>query len=111
MPTIEIEYEDFVQLLGLELERNVEKIDEVLSFVKGEVKKFDEKEGVLTIEIKDTNRPDLWNVEGLARALRGFLGLEKGMKPYAVETPASRYTWTRVYAKFVPTSRALLCVT
>lgn len=84
MPTIEIEYEDFVQLLGLELERNVEKIDEVLSFVKGEVKKFDEKEGVLTIEIKDTNRPDLWNVEGLARALRGFLGLEKGMKPYAV---------------------------
>ena len=84
MPTIEMEYDDFVQLLGVELGRNVEKIDEVLAFVKGEVKAFDEKEGVLTIEIKDTNRPDLWNVEGLARTLRGFLGLEKGLKEYAV---------------------------
>ena len=82
MPTIEIEYEDFVQLLGVELERNLEKIDDVLAFVKGEVKAFDEDKDILTIEIKDTNRPDLWNVEGLARTLRGFLGLEGGIKNY-----------------------------
>jgi len=28
------------------------------------------------------NRPDLYSVEGVARALRGFLGIEKGIKTY-----------------------------
>ncbi len=84
MPTIEIEYEDFERLLDVKLEKDMEKLDEILAFVKGEVKAFNEKEGILTVEIKDTNRPDLWNVEGLARTLRGFLGLEKGLKKYNV---------------------------
>ncbi|WP_456329553.1 phenylalanine--tRNA ligase subunit beta [Archaeoglobus sp.] len=30
------------------------------------------------------NRPDLYSVEGVARALRGFLGIEKGLKSYSV---------------------------
>ncbi|RLI78043.1 phenylalanine--tRNA ligase subunit beta [Archaeoglobales archaeon] len=29
------------------------------------------------------NRPDLYSIEGVARALRGFLGLEKGLKKYS----------------------------
>ncbi|MDI3496637.1 phenylalanine--tRNA ligase subunit beta [Archaeoglobus sp.] len=29
------------------------------------------------------NRPDLYSVEGVARALRGFLGIEKGLKSYS----------------------------
>ncbi len=29
------------------------------------------------------NRPDLYSVEGVARALRGFLGIEKGLKEYS----------------------------
>jgi phenylalanyl-tRNA synthetase beta chain len=65
----------------------VENINDVLAFVKGEVKLFDEKEGVMSVEIKDTNRPDVWSVEGLARALRGFLGLEEGLKQYMVCKP------------------------
>ncbi len=31
------------------------------------------------------NRPDLYSVEGVARALRGFLGIEKGLKKYSVK--------------------------
>jgi phenylalanyl-tRNA synthetase beta chain len=31
------------------------------------------------------NRPDLYSVEGVARALRGFLGIEKGLKTYKAE--------------------------
>ncbi len=31
------------------------------------------------------NRPDLYSVEGVARALRGFLGIEKGLKEYRAE--------------------------
>jgi len=70
-------------LLGLDLARDVEALDNILSYVKGEVKLFRDDE--LHIELQDTNRPDLWCVEGLARALRGFLGLEKGLKSYVVE--------------------------
>jgi phenylalanyl-tRNA synthetase beta chain len=87
MPTIDIDYAEFEKLLGLELHRNTEKIGEVLEFVKGEVRLFDEKSDVLSVEIKDTGRPDVWNVEGLARALRGFLGLESDLREYKVGKP------------------------
>lgn len=84
MPTIDVNYAEFIELLGIELPETTE-IDDILTFVKGEVKFFDKKEGVMNIEIKDTNRPDLWNIEGLTRTLRGFLCIEKGMRRYAVK--------------------------
>ena len=34
--------------------------------------------------MKDTNRPDLWSVEGLSRALQGYLKHAKGIKQYSV---------------------------
>ena len=84
MPTIDIDYEGFEKMLGIHFDRDVEKINDVLAFVKGEVKLLDEKEGTMSVEIKDTNRPDTWNVEGLARALRGFLGIETGLRRYTI---------------------------
>jgi phenylalanyl-tRNA synthetase beta chain len=87
MPTIDIDYAEFEKLLGLELHRDLEKVSEVLEFVKGEVKLWDEKADVMSVEIKDTSRPDVWNIEGLARTLRGFLGLETGLKEYRVGKP------------------------
>jgi phenylalanyl-tRNA synthetase beta chain len=84
MPTIDVDYDEFEKMLGIKLQRDIEKINEVLAFVKGEVKLFDEKEGTMNVEIKDTNRPDVWNIEGLVRALRGFLGLEEGLREYTV---------------------------
>jgi phenylalanyl-tRNA synthetase beta chain len=84
MPTIDVDYADFERMLGIELHRDMEKLNKILAYVKGEVKLFEEKEGLMSIEIKDTNRPDIWNIEGLARALRGFIGIEKGLRPYAV---------------------------
>jgi phenylalanyl-tRNA synthetase beta chain len=87
MPTIDIEYAEFEKLLGLEMRRDVEKVNETLEFVKGEVKLWDEKADVMSVEIKDTSRPDVWNVEGLTRALRGFLGLETGLRDYRVGKP------------------------
>jgi phenylalanyl-tRNA synthetase beta chain len=70
-------------MLGIQLHKDMEKLNEILAFVKGEVKLFDEKEGLMSVEIKDTNRPDLWNIEGMARALQGFLGIDTGLKRYA----------------------------
>ncbi|MFQ6095035.1 MAG: phenylalanine--tRNA ligase subunit beta [Candidatus Bathyarchaeia archaeon] len=83
MPTIEIDYEDFRSLLGIDLPRDREKLDDIFSYVKGEVKLLEDNE--LHIELQDTNRPDLWCVEGLARTLKGFLNIEKGLKNYKVE--------------------------
>ena len=84
MPTIDVEYAELERLLALKLEGDMAKLDEILAFIKGEVKLYDEKEGIVSIEMKDTNRPDLWSVEGLSRALRGYLNMEKGLKEYAV---------------------------
>jgi len=82
MPTIEVERRDFESLLGLELPGDMEELDDMLAYVKGEVKHLDEQE--IHIEVKDSNRADLWSVEGLARALRGFLSLEKGLRDYVI---------------------------
>jgi phenylalanyl-tRNA synthetase beta chain len=82
MPTIDVDCAELERLLGVDLRGDMEKLDEILSLVKSEVKLYNEQEGVVSIEIKDTNRPDLWSAEGLARALRGFLNLEKGLKQY-----------------------------
>jgi phenylalanyl-tRNA synthetase beta chain len=53
-----------------------------LASVKGEVERWEGDE--MSIEIKDGNRPDLWSVEGIARELRGVLGIEEGLIPYDV---------------------------
>ena len=82
MPTIDIEFQELQRLLNLNLNGDMERLDQILANIKGEVKQFDEREGVVSIEMKDTNRPDLWGVEGLTRALRCYLGQEKGLKQY-----------------------------
>jgi phenylalanyl-tRNA synthetase beta chain len=79
MPTIDVDYAEFERLLGVKLQGDMENLDDILAFVKSEVKLFDKQAGVVSIEIKDTNRADLWSAEGLARALRGFLNVAKGL--------------------------------
>jgi phenylalanyl-tRNA synthetase beta chain len=94
MPTIDVDYEELMRLLRKSskydgghpvqmTKKEQNELDAILALVKSEVKLYDGQEGVLSIEIKDTNRPDLWGVEGLARALCGFLNLEKGSRSYA----------------------------
>lgn len=86
MPTIDVENAELERLLNLNVHDSA-KLDDVLALVKGEVKLIDEKEGIMSIEMKDTNRPDLWSVEGLARGLQGFLGKKKGLQEYSVGKP------------------------
>ncbi len=82
MPTIEVEHGDLESLLGLELPKDLEELNEILAYVKGEANLAEGKE--LHIELKDSNRADLWSAEGIARALRGYLNLEKGLAEYAI---------------------------
>jgi phenylalanyl-tRNA synthetase beta chain len=83
MPTIDVEYQELEHLLSLKLDGDMAKLNDILALIKGEVKLYNEHEGIVSIEMKDTNRPDLWSVEGLTRALRGYLNQEKGLKQYA----------------------------
>ena len=82
MPTIEVERDDLESLLGVHLPSDKEELSDILACVKGEVKAVDGQD--LRIEFKDSNRADIWGVEGLARALRGPLDLEKGLKDYRI---------------------------
>lgn len=82
MPTIEVNFTDLQSLIGQDLPRSIEELNEIVAFVKGEVKQLLGDD--LSIEIKDSNHPDFWSAEGIARALKGFLGIEKGLKNYGV---------------------------
>jgi len=84
MPTIDLDLVEFEKLLGVTFCGNMEKLDDLLAFVKSEVKLFDKTQGIVSIELKDTNRPDLWSVEGLARGLRCYLNIERGLRQYNV---------------------------
>lgn len=87
MVTIAVEQQDLEGLLGIKLPTDVGALNEILSLIKCEATHaLSEETGVdeLSLENKDTNRPDLWSPEGIARALHGFLGLKSGTRVYAV---------------------------
>lgn len=59
------------------------ELEDVFLFCKGEL---ESKEGdTLKIDIKDSNRPDLWSVEGIARELKGNYRVEKGLPKHSVK--------------------------
>jgi phenylalanyl-tRNA synthetase beta chain len=71
MPTISIFQQDFAQLLGQPA--SIPDIEQWLPWVKGELKDVNSDTGEVRIELQDTNRPDLWCVEGIARQIRAVL--------------------------------------
>jgi len=48
-------------------------IEQWMPLVKGEVKDGSSETGEVRVELQDTNRPDLWCVEGIARQIRSVL--------------------------------------
>lgn len=86
MPTITVYKDDLYQLANLDPAYGLNELDEALALVKGELSarthdglRLRGADGTwvaapenckLRIELKDTNRPDLWSVEGIARQLR-----------------------------------------
>ena len=77
MPKVEINYRDLVKLVGKKLSE--EKLNDILmNYLKGEIDSVDGD--WITIDFEDTNRPDLWSVEGISFQIKGILGIEKGFK-------------------------------
>lgn len=79
MPTITVLKADLESLSGRKF--TLDQLSETLALVKGELKEHVEATGELRIELNDTNRPDLWCVEGIARHLRPIKTSKPSRKP------------------------------
>ncbi len=72
MPTIDITRADLCALVKKDL--SVDEIEKHLQLVKGELKRRQSNlPEELRVELQDTNRPDTWCVEGVARQIRQSL--------------------------------------
>lgn len=90
MPTISIFKSDLESLLGAPGEPRTVSIDELqerLTLVKGEVKGYQADSGELRVELQDSNRPDLWCCEGIARQIRIKLGGTAKPYPFLSKQP------------------------
>lgn len=81
MPTIEISLKDLNRLVRKKI--SVASLATALQYVKGEVESSDGDR--LKIEVADSNRPDLWSTEGIARELRSRYGNEKGLAKFKIK--------------------------
>ncbi|HEY6084826.1 MAG TPA: phenylalanine--tRNA ligase subunit beta [Nitrospira sp.] len=74
MPTITIFKQDLEELLTGPTKTggsmSLDQLEEWLMLVKGELKGQNHETGELRIELQDSNRPDLWCCEGIARQIR-----------------------------------------
>jgi phenylalanyl-tRNA synthetase beta chain len=77
MPVINFAYEDLNQLLGTTIDKK--ELIELLPMIGSDLEDYDEEN--LKVEFFP-NRPDHFSVEGIARTLKGFLGIELGLPVY-----------------------------
>ncbi|MEM4233304.1 MAG: phenylalanine--tRNA ligase subunit beta, partial [Thermoplasmata archaeon] len=85
MPVINFSYSDLCELVGEEIPKDV--IRDRLPMLGADLRCMDESSDEMSFEFFPS-RPDLYSVEGVARALRAFLGREPGLRSYAVGEPA-----------------------
>ncbi len=82
MPVITVDLDDLASLLGTRMEK--ETLLEQIPMLGADIERVDENE--IAVEFFP-DRPDLLSVEGLARALRSFLGIQPGMTRYDMAAP------------------------
>ena len=72
MPKIEVYKDNLFEYIGKSFSPGEFEI--LLTAAKAELDDWHDEEGILKIELNDTNRPDLWSTAGLGRQLRVYLG-------------------------------------
>ncbi|NJE30865.1 phenylalanine--tRNA ligase subunit beta [Thermococcus sp. 18S1] len=85
MPKFDVSKADLERLVGKEF--TVEEWEDLFLYAKCELDDVWEEDGEIYFKAdsKDTNRPDLWSAEGIARQIRWALGFQKGLPEYKVE--------------------------
>jgi phenylalanyl-tRNA synthetase beta chain len=107
--------DDLEELVGRKLPRNEDSLNELLYSIKCEISHPNTEnqqlaatapiqgDSELNIENVDTNRPDTWSPEGIARALRGLLNIEVGIKRYSLtKKPATQILVNKELKKIRP---------
>ena len=83
MVNIKTSYTKMLEMIGENVD--VEELGYLLAFAKSEIAEYVEEEDMLVIDIKTSNRPDLWCAEGMVREIKGILGKESKIPSYNVE--------------------------
>jgi len=85
MPKFDVSKRDLERLVGKTF--TVEEWEDLFLYAKCELDDVWEEDGEIYFKAdsKDTNRPDLWSAEGIARQIRWTLGFESGLPKYDVE--------------------------
>ncbi len=76
MPVVTLYWDELERLVGTDRERILKR----LPMLGCDIERVEDDH--IDVEFFP-NRPDLYSIEGVARALRGFLGIEKGLKEYS----------------------------
>lgn len=84
MPVIALSVKTLCRLIGREIPAG--ELVELISMIGSDIESFDAEK--INAEFFP-NRPDLYSHEGVARALKSFLGIEKGLKKYSLQPPAA----------------------
>jgi phenylalanyl-tRNA synthetase beta chain len=102
MPTISIFQKDFESLVGRSA--SMDQIESWLTLVKGELKDHTPTTGEIRVELQDSNRPDLWCVEGIARQIRIKLQKTPASYPFlqTKSRPKRKITVTKDMEKVRP---------
>jgi len=80
MPTIDIKKRDLDSLIGRNLPLDV--LEKMLMLAKAELKEYLAGTDDLKVELSDSNRPDLWSAEGVARQIRMALSGKPETYPF-----------------------------
>lgn len=89
MPTIEVRISDLESLLEKRT-LDQESLERLLERVKGEVKEFSREADAAKLELNDSNRPDLWSPEGIARQISLVDGKKRAYPFFDRGTAAER---------------------
>jgi len=89
MPVINFSYSDLCDLMGFEMPRS--EIRERLPMMGADLRYADDGSDEMSFEFFP-DRPDLFSVEGIARAMRAFTGREPGLRTYAIDESTIQLT-------------------
>ena len=85
MPIITVDSKDLEALSGIDRQKIIDNV----SMLGAEVERVEEE----SIDIEFfPNRPDLYSVEGVSRAMKAFFGIAPGLQKYAVKPPQIEIT-------------------
>ncbi|AFK22676.1 phenylalanine--tRNA ligase subunit beta [Pyrococcus sp. ST04] len=85
MPKFDVSKSDLERLIGKSF--TIEEWEDLVLYAKCELDDVWEEDGKVYFKLdsKDTNRPDLWSAEGVARQIKWALGIKKGLPRYEIE--------------------------